>query len=77
MKVILFLAAVYSLIINQCQEKDKTVSSINPLPVEYTQALVKDTTIGKPVTEFSFADMYSPGEVAQSAIMRRIYQPGY
>jgi hypothetical protein len=43
MKVILFLAAVYSLIINQCHEKDKTASNKKPLPVQYTQSVIRDT----------------------------------
>ena len=56
MKVILFLAAVYALIINQCHEKDRTASKSKPLPVQYAQSQAKDT-IQDNSTDVQFAGM--------------------
>jgi hypothetical protein len=45
MKVILFLAAVYALIINQCHEKDNTAKNSKPLPVKYARSEARDTIL--------------------------------
>lgn len=42
MKILLFLAAIYTLIIHQCYQKKNTVVPL-PAPVQHSQYIAKDT----------------------------------